>query len=245
MPPGKGVAITKTKMGTMKLFILHGWTYTPKETWAPLLIMLKERGVDFEFLPIPGLADGTNPVWALEDYVEWLRRKTEGQETFALYGHSNGGRISIAFAVKYPENVRALILEDSAGIPSRGLRALKRDIFRRISHAFHFLTRSETLRRIVYKLIRENDYRDATPEMRTTMANLVSVDLGKVLDRIVCPTLIIWGRNDTTTPLWIGEVIHKGIRHSRMKIFEDARHSPHVTHAREVAELVAKELQNL
>jgi pimeloyl-ACP methyl ester carboxylesterase len=33
-----------------------------------------------------------------------------------LLGHSNGGRIALAFAEKYPDKVKQLVLIDSAGI---------------------------------------------------------------------------------------------------------------------------------
>lgn len=226
----------------MKLFILHGWAYNTRETWAPLLALLTARDINYEFLLIPGLTDGTDPVWTLDDYVAWLKNKTEGYEKFALYGHSNGGRISIAFAAKYPEKVARLILEDSAGIPPRGLRRIKRDLLRSLSKLGHVLTGSEHLRTFVHKLIRENDYRNATPNMRKTLANLVAVDLTPDLGTIQAPTLIIWGKKDNTTPLWIGNVIHEGIQGSRMHIIQDARHSPHITHPEVLAGLVAKEL---
>ncbi len=225
----------------MKLFILHGWTYQT-DTWRPLLELLSSRGIDYEFLLTPGLTDGTNPVWTLDDYVKWLEEKTAGHDKVILYGHSNGGRISLAFAAKHPEKVACLILEDSAGIPARGLRKFKKDVFKKISQFGRVFTRSETIRKVLYKIIGVHDYETATPEMRKTMTNLVSVDLSLILDRIQCPTRIIWGAEDTTTPLWSGEVMHKGIKNSRMTIIHDARHSPHITHAKEVAELVAQEL---
>lgn len=223
--------------GVTKLFILHGWTYEPGTTWAPLLAILKEHGVDAEFLGIPGLSDGSDPVWDIGDYVEWLREKTAGYEKIILWGHSNGGRISMAFAVKYPEKVTRLILEDSAGIPPSRLRKVKRFIFRAVAKIGGMATQSDTLRTLLYKLIRENDYRRATPNMRKTMANLVAFDARTILERIAAPTLIIWGADDLTTPLAAGRAIHQGIRGSRMVIIDSARHSPHITHPERVARL--------
>lgn len=225
-----------------KIFILHGWTYQI-ETWQPLLDMLSARGVAFEFLLIPGLTDGTDPVWTLDDYVKWLEEKTAAYDKVILYGHSNGGRISLAYTAKHPEKVELLILEDSAGIPARGLRSFKKNIFKAASRVGKTFTRSEKVRKLLYKLIRVNDYSDATPNMKETMANLLSVDLSLVLDRIHAPTLIIWGANDRTTPLSDGKLLHRGIRGSRMIVIPDARHSPHITHVRELADLIEKELK--
>lgn len=225
----------------MKLFILHGWTYQT-DTWQPLLALLSTRGIDYEFLLMPGLTDGTNPSWTLDDYVKWLEEKTAAHDKVILYGHSHGGRVSLAFTAKHPEKVARLILEDSAGIPARGLRRLKKNVFATLAHAGHFFTRSEMLRNLLYKIIRESDYRTATPEMRKTMANLLSANLTPALSKIQCPTLIIWGANDRTTPLSAGNVIHAGIKGSRIVVIPDARHSPHITHTAQVADLIEKEL---
>ena len=74
------------------------------------------------------------------------------------------------------------------------------------------------------------------------MANLLSVDLSQVLHKIQCPTLIIWGANDKTTLLSDGELMHRGIRGSRMIVIPDARHSPHITHRDRVLDILMNEL---
>jgi len=225
-----------------KLFILHGWTYQTA-TWDVLRKLLSERGIDYEFLLIPGLTDGTNPSWTLDTYVEWLKEKTAKYDKVILYGHSNGGRISLAFTAKYPDKVTRLILEDSAGIPPRGLRRLKRDAFRIGAQTIGTFVRFEKLRGVFRKAIRADDYANATPEMRKTMSNLAAINLGTILDQIMCPTLIIWGAGDTTTPLIDGELMHAGIKNSRMHVIPDARHSPHITHPKELADLIEAEVK--
>jgi len=222
----------------MKIVILHGWTYEPENTWGVLLSILKRRGMDFEALRVPGLSDGTDPVWTLDDYVEWLRGKV-GAERVILWGHSNGGRISLAFAARYPGKVARLILEDSAGIPPSGFRKLKRDVFRVVAKLGSTITGSQRVRELLYKIIRENDYRRATPNMKKTMANLVAFDARAILAKIVAPTLIIWGEYDRTTPRSAAHVIHSGIRGSSVVIIRGARHSPHITHPQEVAQMIS------
>lgn len=224
-----------------KLFILHGWTYTT-ERWDRLLSLLHERNISYEFLKVPGLTDGTNPTWTLDQYVEWLNQITKG-DTVMLYGHSNGGRISLAFAAKYPSHVERLMLEDSAGIPLDGWRLIKKNFFKKLSLAGQIFPKSEGLRKLFYRIIRENDYGRATPEMRQTIANLSSEDLSAVLHKITAPTLVIWGAEDQTTPLSAGKKINAGIRNSRLVVIPGARHSPHATHPDLVADLIEKELR--
>jgi pimeloyl-ACP methyl ester carboxylesterase len=227
-----------------KIFIVHGWTYD-LSGWKTLVDMLSQRGFSIVLLKVPGLTDGTNPIWTLEEYVEWLKRETAGNEKVILIGHSNGGRISLAFAAKYPERVERLILEDSAGIPPRGLRRLKRDIFKVISNIGKAMARAEWMRNALYELARESDYRRATPEMRKTMANLLSIDLTPVLSGIKLPTLIVWGARDRTTPPIDGDLMHKKIPNSKLIVLPDAAHSPHRSHPHEMADIIEEELKRV
>ncbi len=225
------------------VFILHGWTYTT-DKWQPLLDFLKEQGIGATMLSVPGLTDGSNRVWTLDDYVEWLKGEIEKAGKVVLIGHSNGGRISLAFAAKYPEKVERLILIDSAGIYPKGLYiTVKRTVFKALAGVGKKVTSSNTLRKLLYKIARESDYKNATPEMRQTMANLISVDLTSVLPTIKAPTLLIWGAQDTATPLSDGRLMDKLIPQSKLSVIQEARHSPQITHWKEVGTNIVEELR--
>jgi pimeloyl-ACP methyl ester carboxylesterase len=231
-------------MGPMnKVLVLHGWTYTT-DKWQPLLSFLQEKGIPAEMLNVPGLTDSTNRAWTLDDYVEWLKGKVDAEGQVILMGHSNGGRISLAFTAKYPEKVSQLILIDSAGIYPKGLAiTLKRNVFKAIAQAGKKITSSPALRALLYKAAREGDYKNATPEMRQTMANLLSVDLTPILESISVPTLIIWGEQDKATPLADGKLMHARIPHSAFYPIASAKHSPQITHWQEVGKRIAEELE--
>src|SRR5436309_1754011 len=95
-----------------KIFILHGWTYSI-ERWEPFINELRKHGIEPEMLQIPGLTAPLDEVWRLDDYVEWLKEIVEKEkDKVTLLGHSNGGRIGLAFAAKYPDKVEKLFLID-------------------------------------------------------------------------------------------------------------------------------------
>src|SRR3989338_4234164 len=104
-------------MGIMKkIIILHGWAYST-DKWRPFIEELKKSGVKSKMIKIPGLTSPLDQVWNLDDYVEWLKKNLSKEKgKVILLGHSNGGRIALAFSAKYPEKVGKLILIDSAGI---------------------------------------------------------------------------------------------------------------------------------
>jgi len=56
---------------------------------------------------------------------------------------------------------------------------------------------------------------------------------------IKCPTKIIWGENDTTTPVKNAILINNSILNSELDLIKNARHSPQFTHPKETADLVA------
>lgn len=231
-------------MGFMKkIFVLPGWT-SSTEKWRPFIKLAKAAGFNPVLLDIPGLTKKTDKVWTLDDYREWLREKLDQEkEKTVVVGHSNGGRIAIAFAARYPEKLKYLVLIDSAGIyhnefPIR----LKRFVFCLIAKMSKKITSSEKLRSLLYKAARETDYKNATPQMRKTMINLISVDLTPQLSKITTPTLIIWGELDKSTPLSDGKLMHKLIKNSKLHIIEGAKHSPHYTHTEKVFRTIFSEI---
>ena len=243
MQKGKSVANQKKKMGTLKkALILHGWTYSTKK-WEPFTTSLKDKGIQAELLKIPGLTEKLDDVWNINNYVDWLNEKI-GSNKVILIGHSNGGRILLAFSLKYPQKIKHLILIDSAGIYHNELPIrLKRFVFKNIARFGRKITKSESLRKFLYKLSRESDYEKASPIIRQTMINLITFDISNSLNKVKAPTLIIWGENDKATPLSDGRTMHKLIKESKLHIIKSARHSPQFTHVNQVIQIILKEIK--
>lgn len=225
----------------MKIFILHGWAYST-EKWEPFLKLLERNGIEYELLKIPGLTAPLDEVWALSDYVDWLHRTTKNQERITLLGHSNGGRIAIAYTLKYPEKVSQLILIDSAGIYHKELLLrIKRFTFGNLAKLKNFVN-SEFLKKIFYRIVREKDYSQATPVMKKVLRNLTESDLTNNLEKINAKTTIIWGENDRTTPLSDGKLMKEKIKNSELFVIKNAGHSPQFSHPKEVVNMIFNNL---
>lgn len=226
-------------LNTKKVYIIHGWTYST-DGWKECIYGLREKGIDVVTLNVPGLTKSSDEVWTLDKYVEWLSEKLQNEEKVVLIGHSNGGRISISFSEKYPEKVSKLILIDSAGIVHNELPLrIKRKLFGALAKAGKVFKKVPFLRKVFYKLIGARDYGRANPNMRETMKNLISVDLTPSLKKLNLPTLIIWGKKDEMTPLSDAYVMNKEISGSKLVLIEEAKHSPHKTHPKEVSEEIS------
>lgn len=223
-------------MGTLrKIYILHGWAYST-ENWDNFITALKDKELEPILLKIPGLTEKSNEVWDLNKYVSWLKNKLAKEKgKIILLGHSNGGRITSSFSQKYPKKVHKLILIDSAGVYHQEFPIrLKRLLFKSAAKLGKRFTSSNKLRDLLYKAAREKDYKEAGEIAHQTMINLSSTNLISTFQNIEVPTLIVWGEQDTTTPLSDGKLINKMIKKSKLLIIKGAKHSPQLTNMEEV-----------
>ena len=209
-----------------------------------------------------------NYVEFVDEFIEKISRKRKGFElikdllkkfdsTKAVYreekikpiliGHSFGGQIAIKYAVKYPEKIEKLILTGAAGIRHK-LTAKQKVLFTltKIGKIVFSLPVINNLQKPVFKLFskiaqnRKKDYYSASSRMKEIMKNVLAEDLMDCLDKIKNPTLLVWGREDKTTPLADGEIMKEKIKDSELIIIDDANHSLPYQKAEEFAGTVEK-----
>jgi len=210
--------------------VLHGWS-TQTTKWAPLLKQLKSQGIKTKLLRIPGLTSPIDSPWDLNRYVDWFASQTKTHPHFSVIAHSFGGRIAIKFDIAHPNRIKKLVLIDSAGIRPASITAkVKRASFKAVAKIGKKITTKKSVRKFLYRLAGEQDYYKAHPHLAQTMTNVIEEDLRLSLRFVKAHTLIIWGSQDTTTPLSDGRLMHKTITGSSLKIIDNARHSPHFTH---------------
>ena len=69
-----------------------------------------------------------------------------------------------------------------------------------------------------------SDYSSASPMMRAILSKVVNEDLTGVMPGISCPTLLIWGANDTATPLSDAKTMEKLIPDAGLVSFDGVGH---------------------
>lgn len=225
------------------IYILHGWSYDVSK-WSKLIDLFKVQGLNVIVLKIPGLTGKINSPWTLDDYIDWLTERLKSKKDVILLGHSNGGRIALAYCLKNGDKVSKLILIDSAGIYHNELPIrIKRYVFGSLAKIGKKFTNSNIIRKMFYKIVGESDYNKASEVMKITMNNLINTNLLPRLREIKNKTLIIWGLNDGVTPVSDGRLMADNIPHSKLVIIDDARHSPQFTHSEKVSEEILKFLK--
>src|ERR1043166_499473 len=103
------------ELAGMKIFIIHGWTYN-LDRWTEFCQKLGDTGIELVQMHVPGLTEPSDAVWSIDDYVNWLHQKLAKEPKPIVLGHSNGGRIALAYCQKYPDHFKQLFLIDSAGM---------------------------------------------------------------------------------------------------------------------------------
>lgn len=172
------------------------------------------------------------------------------KEKVSILAHSFGGRIAIKYAAKYPEDLEKLFLTGAAGI-KHPLSGRKRIFFNltKIGRIFFSLPVMNILKKkassILYKIIGEKDYHEASPRMKKIMQNAISEDLYDCLEKIQTPTALIWGENDNSTPLLDGQVMSQKIPNSKLFVIENANHSAPYNNANDFSEIFLSNLQKI
>ena len=188
------------------LILMHGWGCdhtTVRSIAATAAQTHTVYNIDF-----PGFGGSQEPseVWGVERYtilVEQLVRK-EGLENPVLVGHSFGGRVAILYASR--NEVDKVVLVDAAGIkPRRSVKYyLKVCSFKAGKRFWELVLGKEKARKRIDEMRARrgsSDYAGASPMMRRILSKVVNEDLTDRLHLIPAPTLLIWGENDTATPL--------------------------------------------
>ena len=59
-----------------------------------------------------------------------------------------------------------------------------------------------------------------------TAKSAIRHNVGDRLHEIKCPTLIIWGKEDTVTPAFVADKFHSLIENTELHIFDECGHAP-------------------
>lgn len=138
-----------------------------------------------------------------------------------IIAHSFGGRVAIYIAANYHERVNKIVLCDAAGIKPKKSLIKRFKVFK--YKLLKLLVKCKILKRGCLEKYGSKDYKSLPPVMRQTFINVVNEDLQCYAKKITCPVLLVWGKNDLDTPLYMARALHKNIKDSGLIIY-DAGH---------------------
>lgn len=188
------------------VILMHGWGCNV-DTVASIENIFKGK-MRVLNIDLPGHGMSTEPpaVWGVDDFTSMMEKFIArlGLKQPSLVGHSFGGRISLLLSSR--NDVDKVLLVDSAGIkPKRSLNYYRKVYsFKAMKHLLTLVLGKKKGMEIVEKMRAKKgsaDYRNSSPRMRAVMSRCVNEDLKPVMPSIKAPTLLIWGEDDTATPL--------------------------------------------
>lgn len=188
--------------------LMHGWGCTLDTVRSIAATASKTHRV--LNLDMPGFGHSAEPteVWTVDDYTALVVRFIEllELERPILIGHSFGGRVAIQLAARRPDMVDSLVLVDAAGVkPKRPLSYyIKVYRFKTLKALANAVLGKKRAAKVIERMRGRSgsaDYASASPRMRAIMSRVVNLDLTPCMPLIKAPTLLVWGENDTATPI--------------------------------------------
>ena len=211
------------------LLILPGWGDTRK-TFDFYINNLKDKFTIYIF-DYPGFGKSKFPNYPLTiyDYAKYIKNfiETNNIKNPYILCHSFGCRISILLTSKYRVLVDRLIIIGGAGLKDksikRKLKIMRYKLLKKIAICLPQKKRKKYLNKLINKY-GSTDYKSLSNIERITFSNIVNEDLRKYVKYIYCPTILIWGEKDSSTPLKDGKYMNKKIKDSALITLKKGTH---------------------
>lgn len=190
-------------IGTATVF-LCGWGYD-SQVLKPLSKGVKGKRVFIDF-PMFGQSEGLKEDWTLLDYETLVLEilKKEKIEKCNFVGHSFGGKVAICIAGKY--NIcKRLVLVASAGIKPKKSLSVRLKILR--------FKLAKKLGKNLEKF-GSKDYQNLPQNAKKTFTNVVNSHIESFAQNIGAESLIVAGKRDKDTPLFMHKKLAKLIKNS-------------------------------
>lgn len=169
--------------------------------------------------------------WTLDDYTDLVKKFIDALQLKdpIMFGHSHGGRVVLKMAAEKIVLPEKIILLDAAGlIPKKTLKQkIRQWNFKVIKRVLTLKPLEKACSPLLDKArahYGSADYNSAPPVLRQTLVSLVNTDIRDILPNITASTLLIWGENDTATPLEDAKTIEGLIKDCGLCVIEGAGH---------------------
>lgn len=214
------------------VLLLHGWA-APIEVYRRVIDELSPR---YRVIApqMPGSGNSAEPKTAMsiEDYAAFVAEFCAklGVKKAILMGHSNGGRIIFQMlSGDCPIECPKVVLIDSAGIlPKRSAKYYIKVYSYKLAKRLGTARLTKPIFGKAFEKMRNSrgsdDYKNASDVMKKTLVNLVNLDMTEQMRKVSQNTLLIFGENDTATPLSDGQMMEKIMPSAGLAVIKNAGH---------------------
>ncbi|MCB0519612.1 MAG: alpha/beta hydrolase [Lewinellaceae bacterium] len=228
-----GFRYIETKGGGENLLLLHGLFGALSNFNGILKHFGTTYNVIVPILPIFELPLRKLSVAGLVDHVAQFVDK-KGYKKVNVLGNSLGGHIALLYALAYPKKVSSITLTGSSGLfeSAMGSTFPKRGDYEFIKKKTEatFYDPAVATKELVDEVFDTVNDRNKAIRVIATAKSAIRHNLREKLQQIKAPTLLIWGKDDTVTPAFVGEEFHKLLEDSRLVMLDHCGHAPMMEH---------------
>lgn len=225
----------------LPITLLHGGFGDSWTNWSEIFSELSRQGHYVIAPDLPGFGQSQNlRSMRSEALVAWLDNFLNAldiRET-ALVGHSFGGLIARLYASKYQARIPALILLNGGVLPVvptlarviAGTPGVGNLIFSRFSKSSTSKSNLESLindQTIITDKFLSNIQHNSRG-LGVLMRGLTLSNISSAQSIPNIPVLLLWGENDTFSPIKSGNYVNRTIPGSQMVPIADCGHFPHL-----------------
>lgn len=226
------------------LVFLHGWQ-SSAQAWSGIVARLAENPVRILALDLPGFGSSPLPksTWGVGEYsemvVEFIQKL--GLKEVILVGHSFGGRVGIKLAATNADVIEKLVLVDAAGLRNENLVNRLKVLAAKTVKPLFELPIIRNFKTHAYRALGATDLADSGA-LKETFIKTVNEDLASCLPQIKAPTLLVWGADDTETPVAYGKIMNRLIPNSKLVVLDGAGHFSFIDEPDKFADLIKGQL---
>ena len=212
-------SIGENAKDTDAILFLHGYLSSGASFYNQIKYFSKFFSVFAPDLKGFGENKGMEKAYTLDDYidsVEEYKYKYSIKKPH-IVAHSFGARIAIKAAALNEDFCDKLVLTGAAGLKPKPTlkKVVKKTAFKVLSK---FVDKSKL------SMFYSSDYNALEPIMKESFKLIVNEHLDEFLTKIQNQTLIIFGKNDKETPLYMSKRLNLGIKNSKLEIISNAGH---------------------
>jgi pimeloyl-ACP methyl ester carboxylesterase len=213
-------------------------------TYRALLEKLAAAHSPFAFdLPAHGRSGGLDSLPSIARMAEFTRALAErlGLHVPVLLGHSMGGMVALEYALRWPAEVRALVLVGSAAratIPEADVAQLRRIVAGKARREF---SREAFSPATSPEVVRAGILEELKTDPRAALGDLLAVQGFDVVARLRLvkqPTLVLYGEDETERIRGAGDELAAGIPGARKVVIPKAGHQVPLEQPEAVADAV-------
>lgn len=250
--PRTGRVVEVWQKGTgPDLVFLHGEGGVP--AWTPELEHLaKSFRVTIPLFPGFGRSTGAEAIYGMVDALLHLSDVLRDLKISKphLVGHSFGGMLAAEYATVYPNEMARLVLISAMGLWSDSHPIM--DIFAIMPQdigRYSFYDQRNPMAKAMSHVPGPDEpallemyvgYVRGLSSVGRLMWPIPERGLSTRLDRIMTPTLIVWGENNKIVSVHYAKEFNKRIAGSKMRLFKEAGHMVQYEHPRPLANSIAQ-----